>query len=189
MHTIGANLRDKSQRKKMRFRISAYPEPGILNLIHILPAWPSLRPFRTYAIAFSAGFDYACDIILNMVEDPILGYSASTVDDISASMTDYRVNAKDYDLNDKTFQHPCYKGFHRGAVAAVRYFNLPLCTQEVRDDVEEIPKCLEAGVHHEFVRLVEIDDQGEKAKKGSGKAQQNLAALGRHMLYMMRLTR
>jgi hypothetical protein len=44
---------------------------------------------------------------------------------------------------------------------------------ELEEDIREILKGLEAGVHHEFVRLMELDGCGPEIKKGSGSGEES----------------
>jgi hypothetical protein len=168
------------------------PEPGILKVKYQLPTWPCLHPYRNYQAAFIEGFDYGCDTMINLFQIPNLGYAPEMVDDLSATVNAYKRHmVQDHFTNTKylnelftpdnqrcthtwkvdftvqVFKYPCYKGFHDGAVTAIRDINFGKRIPEYVEDKDEFLKGLEAGVRHEFVRLMELDGQTARKKSES----------------------
>jgi hypothetical protein len=172
----------------MSYRDVDDPEPGILKINYHLPAWPSLNPYRTYKAAFIGGFDYGCGTIIHFIRNTQLDYALEMVDAIAAGVNKYRHHMKQdhfgsgpfntssdqqcahpkLDLTGRVFQSPCYKGFHEGAIAAVTSIQFKNTAPEFEEDIREILKRLETGVHHEFVRLMELDGCGPERKEGFG---------------------
>jgi hypothetical protein len=131
-------------------------KPRIIELTYQIPGWSKLTECQTQSQAFSAGVDYACDVIIGLIGHAVFRYPPSSVNTVSASINQCRSCISNCKSTDGASMISCLQAFHAGATTALKNISPKAVNRRIKREVKEIIMCVEILVHHEFVRLMEL---------------------------------
>ena len=132
-------------------------ESRLVEMIYMSPEWSKMSEFVTHQQAFRAGVDYVCDILVGFVRHPDLCYPPSSVSTVSASINRYRSRVNNSGSTGRASSLSFVQDFHAGATTALTNMELRSVNSRLEREAKEIITCLEMLVHHEFVRLMELE--------------------------------
>jgi len=138
-------------------------EPRLVEMIYMSPEWSKLSEVLTHQQAFRAGVDYVCDILVGLVGHPVLCYPPSSVRTVSTSINRYRSHVKSSGSTGRASSLSFIQDFHAGAATALTNMELRAINSRLEREAKEIITCLEMLVHHEFVRLMELEVYGRRS--------------------------
>jgi hypothetical protein len=117
---------------------------------------------QTQSRAFSAGVDYACDVIIGLIGHTVFSYPPLSVNTVFASINQCRSRINNSRSTDGASMISYIQGFHAGATTALKSINPKAVNRRIKREVREMIMCLEMLVHHEFVRLMELVIYGRR---------------------------
>jgi hypothetical protein len=95
-------------------------KPRIIELTYQSPEWSKLMECQTQSQAFSAGVDYACDVIIGLIGHTVFRYPPSSVNTVSASINQCRPRISNSRSTDGASMISCLQAFHAGATTAFK---------------------------------------------------------------------
>jgi len=158
------------------------------HLVVMSPEWSKVSEVLTHKQAFRAGVDYVCDILVRLVRHPDLGYPPSSVSTVSASINGYRSHLNNSRSTGRASSLSCIQDFHAGATTALTNMELRAVNSRLKREAKDIIACLELLVHHEFVRLMELEIYGRRSDPDAMRRMDELRTV-RRMVGTIKLVR
>ena len=163
-------------------------ESRLVEMIYMSPEWSKLSELLTHQQAFRAGVDYVCDILVGLVGHPVLCYPPSSVSTVSASINRYRSRINNSGSTGRASSLSFIQDFDAGAATALTNMELRAVNSRLEREAKEIITCLEMLVHHEFVRLMELEIYGRRSDQYATRRMDELRTV-RRMVGTIKLMR
>jgi hypothetical protein len=94
--------------------------------------------------------------MIALIGDARFGYPASSTNIVSISINACRSHICTVASDGEVSELSNLKGFHAGATAALGKMEVKAINENMNKEVPQLIDCLEAMVHHEFIRLMRL---------------------------------
>jgi hypothetical protein len=130
------------------------PSPGIAVVLVTWGPWPVLCSHRSTEDAFSLGIQYVGMMLKIAVRKHQLNLAAPDLAKIDSRIDAgaARAQPQNSSIPDSSSR---ITRIHAGALAALAQMDFHFGSEKLRRKLAEVVRCLEMGVHHQFVRLMD----------------------------------